>query len=429
MVVMKFIADFHIHSYLSRATSQEMILENIYKWAQLKGITVIGTGDFTHPKWFKEIAEKLEPAEPGLFSLKTKYSRNIDSEVPESCRAQVRFILTTEISSIYKKGGKIRKVHNLIFFPDLLSVSRFNNLLNKLGNLYSDGRPILGLDCKELLKLALTTSSEVYFVPAHIWTPHFSVLGASSGFDSLEECFEELTPMIHAVETGLSSDPPMNWRLSALDTVTLISNSDAHSPDRIGREANLFSTDLSYFSIIDALNNPHRGSFLGTIEFFPEEGKYHFDGHRFCGKRFCPEETIKHQGICPQCGKKVTIGVMHRVTKLADRPSGFIAEGRPGFQSLIGLLEVLGEIEGLGVKSQKVQKEYFRLLRMLGNELFILRECPLSGLKHSGLPLLVEAIDKVRKGEVNIIPGYDGEYGKIKIFTEEEKRSKQLKLF
>ncbi|MCX8012642.1 MAG: endonuclease Q family protein, partial [Desulfobacterota bacterium] len=294
---MKFIADFHIHSYLSRATSRDMNLENIYKWAQLKGVTVVGTGDFTNPKWLKEIKDKLEPAEPGLFSLKAKYSRPIDFEVPESCRTPVRFILSVEISSIYKKGERIRKVHNLIFFPDLLSVSRFNSLLQKLGNLFADGRPILGLDCKELLKLALTTSSEAYFVPAHIWTPHFSVLGANSGFDSLEECFEELTYMVRAAETGLSSDPPMNWRLSNLDTVTLVSNSDAHSPDRIGREANIFSTELSYFSIIDALNNPQKGNFLGTIEFFPEEGKYHFDGHRICGKRFCPEETIQNQGI------------------------------------------------------------------------------------------------------------------------------------
>jgi len=425
----KFIADFHIHSHLSRATSREMNLENIYKWAQLKGVAVVGTGDFTHPQWFKEINEKLEPAEPGLWALKPKYSRNIDEEVPQFCQALVRFILSVEISSIYKKGDKTRKVHNLIFFPDLNSVVRFNTQLQKIGNLSADGRPILGLDSKELLKLALTASGEAYFVPAHIWTPHFSVLGANSGFGSLEECFEELTPLIQAIETGLSSDPPMNWRLSALDKVALISNSDAHSPDRIGREANIFSTELSYFSILNALNHPEKGEFLGTIEFFPEEGKYHFDGHRACGERLSPAETIKQGGVCPRCGEKVTVGVMHRATELADRPLGFVPDGKPGFQSLIGLTEIISEIQESGVKSQKVQRDYFRLLQLLGNELYILRECPLFSLKNSGLTLLPEAINKVRKGEVNILPGYDGEYGTVRVFTQKEKDAKQLKLF
>ena len=429
MSIMKFIADFHIHSHLSRATSQQMNLDNIYKWAQLKGVTVVGTGDFTNPQWFKEISEKLEPAEPGLFVLKPQYRQTIDEEIPESCRALVRFILSVEISSIYKKFEKTRKVHNLIFFPDLRSVSRLNATLTKVGNLSSDGRPILGLDSKELFRMALDASHETYFVPAHIWTPHFSVLGANSGFDSLEECFEELTPLVHAVETGLSSDPPMNWRLSGLDKVTLISNSDAHSPDRIGREANIFSAELSYFSILDALNNPVKGGFLGTIEFFPEEGKYHFDGHRTCGERLSPAETIKHGGICPKCGKKVTVGVMHRVSELADRPLGFVPEGKPAFKSLIGLTGVISEIYGVGGKSKKAQNEYFRLLRLLGNELFILMDCPLPSLKNAGLSLLPQAINNVRKGEVSILPGYDGEYGKVKVFNDKEKTSNQLKLF
>jgi len=426
---MLFVADLHVHSYLSRATSREMNLENIYRWAQLKGVTVVGTGDFTNPQWFKELKDKLEPAEPGLFSLKTEYCRDIDEEVPESCRAPVRFMLSVEISSIYKKNGKTRKVHNLIFFPDLHSVSRFNAKLQNLGNITSDGRPILGVDSKELLKMSLDTSPESYFVPAHIWTPHFSVLGASSGFDSIEECFEELTPYIRCVETGLSSDPPMNWRLSALDKMTLISNSDAHSPDRIAREANIFSTDLSYNALIDALSYPGKGKFSGTIEFFPEEGKYHFDGHRSCGQRMSPEETIKYRGRCPSCGRKVTVGVMHRVTELADRPSGFIPERKPSFVSLIGLAEIISEIYGVGVKSKKVQKDYFRLLRLLGNELFILMDCPLKDLKSSGLSSLPEAIDKVRKCEVAIIPGYDGEYGKVRIFDDPDKVSNQLSLF
>ena len=426
---MQFIADFHIHSYLSRATSREMNLENIYRWAQLKGVTVVGTGDFTNPHWFKELKEKLEPAEPGLFILKPEYSQKVDEDVPESCRAPVRFILTVEISNIYKKNGKTRKVHNLIFFPDFSSASRFNARLQNLGNISSDGRPILGIDSKELLKIALDTSPESYFVPAHIWTPHFSVLGASSGFDSIEECFEELTPHIHSVETGLSSDPPMNWRLSALDKVTLISNSDAHSPDRIGREANIFSTDLSYYAMIEALNHPEKGEFLGTIEFFPEEGKYHFDGHRACSQRMTPEETIKNQGRCPICGKKVTVGVMHRVIELADRPSGFIPQGKPSFESLIGLTEIISEIQAVGTKSKKVQNDYFRLLRLLGSELFILRECSLNTLKSAGIPLLPKAIEKVRNCDVNIIPGYDGEYGKVRVFKEHEKISNQLSLF
>ena len=406
-----------------------MNLENLYRWAQLKGITVVGTGDFTNPHWLKELNEKLEPAEPGLFSLKTTYAQKIDEEVPESCRAPVRFMLSVEISSIYKKHDKTRKVHNLIFFPDLQSVFRFNAALQKVGNLLSDGRPILGVDSKELLKLALDVSPQSYFVPAHIWTPHFSVLGASSGFDSLEECFEELTPHVRCVETGLSSDPPMNWRLSALDKITLISNSDAHSPDRIAREANIFSTDLSYYAIIEALNNPGKDTFLGTIEFFPEEGKYHFDGHRACGRRMTPEETVTSQGRCSKCGRKVTVGVMHRVTVLADRPAGYIPGGRPSFVSLIGLAGVISEIHEVGGKSKKVQNEYFRLLRLLGNELFILMECPLTALKNAGLSLLPEAINKVRRREVVIMPGYDGEYGKVRIFNEKEKAAKQLSLF
>jgi uncharacterized protein (TIGR00375 family) len=426
---MKFIADLHMHSHLSRATSRVMNLENIYKWAQLKGVTVVGTGDFTNPQWFKEISQKLDPAEPGLFVLKPQYRQTIDEEIPESCRAEVRFILSVEISSIYKKHDKTRKVHNLIFFPDLRSVSRLNVMLTKVGNLASDGRPILGLDSKELFRMALDASHETYFVPAHIWTPHFSVLGASSGFDSLEECFEDLTPLIHAVETGLSSDPPMNWRLSGLDKVTLISNSDAHSPDRIGREANIFCTELSYFSILDALNNPEKEEFLGTIEFFPEEGKYHFDGHRACGERLSPEKTIKYGGMCPACGKKVTMGVLHRVTELADRSLDFVPDGKPAFKSLIGLNGVISEIYEVGGKSKKVQNEYFRLLRTLGNELSILMDCPLTVIKNAGLSLLPEAIDNVRNGKVSILPGYDGEYGKVKVFSDKEKSLNQRSLF
>jgi len=426
---MNFIADLHVHSYLSRATSKQMNLESLYRWAQLKGVTLVGTGDFTHPQWFKEIREKLEPAEPGLFSLKKECRKSIDEDIPESCRALVRFMLSVEISSIYKKNGKTRKVHNLVFFPDFQSVARFNAKLQKVGNIASDGRPILGLDSKELLRIALDTSIDSYFIPAHIWTPHFSVLGSKSGFDSIEECFEELTPYIHCGETGLSSDPPMNWRLSALDKITLISNSDAHSPDRLAREANLFSTDLSYYAIVKALNVPERGELLKTIEFFPEEGKYHFDGHRACNQCLSPEETIKQNGFCPACGRKVTVGVMHRVTELADRPSGFALDGRPPFLSVVGLAEIISQIYGVGPRSKKVQNEYFRLLRMLGNELFILIDCSISDLGNSGLSLLAPAVENMRNQNVEIIPGYDGEYGKVMVLNDNDKSANQLSLF
>lgn len=425
---MRFVADFHVHSSFSRATSQQMNLENLYRWAQLKGVTVVGTGDFTHPQWFKELQKKLVPAEPGLFSLRSEHCRAVEEDVPESCRAQVRFMLSGEISSIYKKHDKTRKVHNLICFSDLDSASRFTRRLEKIGNVTSDGRPIVGLDSKDLLHMALDTSPECLFVPAHIWTPHFSVLGASSGFDSLEECFEELTCHISAVETGLSSDPPMNWRVSALDRVTLVSNSDAHSPDRLAREANVFSTELSYQAIIAALTHPEHGGFQGTIEFFPEEGKYHLDGHRDCAQRLTPEETATHGGRCPGCGRKVTVGVMHRVMELADRPHGFSDAARPIFHSLIGLSEILAEVLGVGEKSKKVLLEYYRLLRLYGNELFILMDCPLSSLKSCGISLLPEAIDRVRTRRVKVLPGYDGEYGKVRVFDGTEKTAIQHSL-
>ena len=305
---MKFIADFHVHSKFSRATSKNLDLENLYIAAQIKGVTVVGTGDFTYPGWFSEISEKLQPAEPGLFKLKDEHAAICDAQVPRSCRAEVRFILSTEISNIYKKNDKTRKNHNLIMMPDLAVAETFNARLDKIGNIKSDGRPILGLDARNLLDILLETSQEAFLIPAHIWTPWFSVLGSKSGFDSIEECFDDLTPYIFAVETGLSSDPPMNWRVSGLDGLTLVSNSDAHSPQNLGREANIFNTDLSFGAIKAALKNGDRNHFLGTIEFYPEEGKYHFDGHRNCNVRLHPQETIKNNGKCPVCGKPLTIG-------------------------------------------------------------------------------------------------------------------------
>jgi uncharacterized protein (TIGR00375 family) len=413
---MRFIADFHIHSRYSRATSGDMIPEAIWKWAQLKGISVVGTGDYTHPKWFRELNDKLEPLGNGLFRLKKAYCGN---NVPPSCQGEVSFMLTTEISCIYSKNKRTRKVHCLVFVPDFASAARLSISLAKIGNINSDGRPILGLDAKELLKIVLDTSPEAMLVPAHAWTPHFSVFGAASGFDSLEECFEELTPNIYAIETGLSTDPAMNWRLSKLDGITLISNSDAHSPAKMGREANIFDTDMTYPAILEALKT--RKGFAGTIEFFPEEGKYHFDGHRDCGVSLTPKETKQHDFLCPMCGKRVTVGVLHRVDLLADREEGARPAGAPPFKSIIPLPEIISETIRVGVSSKAVDAIYQKLLAELGNEFAILLDRPLADIERAGSPQLREAIERVRAGKVHIAPGFDGEFGKIKIFEEIER--------
>jgi uncharacterized protein (TIGR00375 family) len=394
-----------------------MNLESLWKWAQLKGITVIGTGDFTHPEWFNEIKEKLEPAGNNLFTLKDKLQTN---DIPSSCKSDVYFMLTAEISSIYSKKGKTRKIHNLIFAPDLSIAARINTLLAHIGNLSSDGRPILGLDAKNLLKIVLDSSPDALLVPAHAWTPHFSVFGSESGFDSLTECFEELIPHVYAIETGLSSDPPMNWRLSSLDHITLISNSDAHSPSKLGRESNIFDTEISYKAIKNAIKN--KKGFVGTIEFFPEEGKYHYDGHRSCGISLSPIETIKNNYLCPACRRKVTIGVMHRVEKLADRPDGFRLQDAPIHHSLIPLSEIIAQALKVGTNTKTVESEYLKLLSSLGNEFRILMDTPLSAIEKAGSTSLSEAVSKMRSGEVYISPGFDGEYGKIKIFEEVDRK-------
>ena len=414
---MHFIADLHIHSKYSRATSKEMSPESIWRWAQLKGIAVIGTGDFTHPKWFKELQEKFEPSGNGLFRLRDSFK---SKDIPESCRAEVFFLLSAEISCIYSKNGKTRKIHSIIFVPHFDDAARINISLSKIGNLHADGRPILGLDAKELLKIVKDLSQDFLFTPAHAWTPHFSVFGAESGFDSLEECFEELTPHIYAIETGLSSDPAMNWRLSSLDRLTLISNSDAHSLSKIGREANILDTDQTYNSIISAIKT--KKGFLGTIEFFPEEGKYHFDGHRFCGVSLSPKETIKHNYLCPVCGKKVTVGVMHRVEKLADREDGYRPSDAPRYHSIIPLTEILAEALKVGVNSKAVKNIYYNLLQKLGNEFKILMDIPIEEIEKISSPLIREAVSRMRTGNLYIAPGYDGEYGKIKIFEPVERK-------
>ncbi|MBI4378910.1 MAG: DNA helicase UvrD [Nitrospinae bacterium] len=416
---MHFIADLHIHSRYSRATSKDMSPEGIWKWAQLKGITVIGSGDFTHPKWFKELREKIEPAGNGLFLLKKGFQIN---DIPDSCKSNVFFLLSAEVSCIYRKKGKTRKIHSIILIPDFTDAERINTALSRRGNLNADGRPILGIDTKELLKIIIDVSPHSLFIPAHAWTPHFSIFGAESGFDSLEECFEELTNHIYAIETGLSSDPPMNWRLSALDRITLISNSDAHSLKKIGREATIFDTDISYKAIVKAIKT--KKGFIGTIEFFPEEGKYHYDGHRLCGVRLSPKDTIKHNYLCPVCGKKVTVGVMHRVEKLADRKDGFIPEGFPSFYSIIPLPEIISETLNIGINSKGVDNVYQRLLQRLGSEFKILMHTSLEDIGEAGSALLREAISRMRSGNVFIKPGFDGEYGKIEIFKIAEIRDK-----
>lgn len=414
---MKYIADFHVHSKYSRATSPDMCPEGLWRWSQIKGIKVVGTGDFTHPQWLDELQTKLEPAAEGLFALKKKF--RLDA-VPESCRADISFILSAEISCIYRKNDKTRKVHCIVIAPAFDDALRINKRLSLIGNLSADGRPILGLDAKELLKIIIRESPEAMLIPAHIWTPHFSVFGAVSGFDALEECFEELTPHIYALETGLSSDPSMNWRLSSLDSITLISNSDAHSPRKLGREANILDTDISYPSILSALKT--RSGFSGTIEFYPEEGKYHADGHRACGVCLSPEETMRHNYLCPVCGRKVTVGVLHRVTKLADRKDGFRPEGAPPYRSIIPLEEIIAEIRKVGVNSKAVSKVYTQLLEDHGNEFRILLDVPIEDIEGSGFPQVAEAISRMRANRIFIAPGYDGEFGKIKIFEEVKRK-------
>ena len=428
---MKFVADLHLHSHYSRATSKDLDFEHLAKWAQLKGVHVVGTGDIAHPGWLQEMKEKLEPAEAGLFKLKDEYAQTIQSELPASCQAPVRFMLAGEISSIYKKYEQVRKVHNVIFAPSLAAVEKIQAALARIGNITSDGRPILGLDSRDLLEIILEIEPQNYLIPAHIWTPWFSLLGSKSGFDSVEACFEDLTPHIFALETGLSSDPPMNWRVSALDRYTLVSNSDAHSPQKLAREANLFDTELSYPAIFEALRTGNPQTFLGTVEFFPEEGKYHADGHRKCNISWLPKVTIEHNYLCPVCGKPVTVGVMHRVETLADRPAGARPARPHPFHSLIPLPEILAEVYGVGAKSRRVSQSYEQLLARLGPELVILRELPLAEIERAGGSLLAEAIRRMRCGEVSVAAGYDGEYGVIKLFGDDERDSLagQLSLF
>ena len=411
---MFFYSDLHIHSKYSRATSRDCNLEQLAFWAKKKGLSVISTGDFTHPAWFNEIKEKLVPADDGTFRLRP----DIEKTIFNPDEQPVRFILSVEISTIYKKWDKTRKVHHVCFMPNLESAETFRQKLGAIGNIVSDGRPILGLDSRSLLETTLESGDGAYIIPAHIWTPWFSVLGSKSGFDSIEECYEDLSEHIFAVETGLSSDPEMNWHVSKLDRFRLVSNSDAHSPAKLAREATVFDTNPDYFSIMNALKTGN--GYVGTVEFFPEEGKYHEDGHRKCNVCLTPEETKALNGICPVCGKPLTIGVSYRVNELSDRKGDFTPPATAGqVFSLVPLPEIISEILGVGVASKSVVTEYERITQKLGSELSILREIPIDDIAKIS-PLLGEGISRLRQGKVIKHAGYDGEYGVIKLFEQDE---------
>jgi uncharacterized protein (TIGR00375 family) len=415
---MQFIADLHIHSKYSRACSRDCDLEHLAWWAARKGIAVVGTGDICHPAWGEEIRTKLEPAEPGLFRLRPDLERDVLRTLPPSCRNPVRFLLSVEISTIYKRDDATRKVHHLLYVPDLAAMDELTRKLGRIGNLASDGRPILGLDSRDLLEITLASGDGSYLVPAHIWTPWFAALGSKSGFDSIADCYVDLADHIFAVETGLSSDPAMNWRVSGLDRYRLVSNSDAHSPPALGREATVFDTEIDYWSIREALRTGD--GFAGSIEFFPEEGKYHLDGHRRCEVRLEPAETRQRGERCPVCGSPVTVGVQHRVEVLADRPDGSRPPGASDFRSLVQLPEIVGEICGVGPKSKRVEAEVSGLVARLGPELDILQHVPLDDVASQGSTLLAEALGRLRRGEVLRDAGYDGEYGVIRLFHPKE---------
>jgi uncharacterized protein (TIGR00375 family) len=423
---MRWVADLHIHSHFSMATSKECNPRNLHRWAALKGVALVGTGDFTHPGWRAELRESLRPAEPGFYRLKEIPAAEIPGQ------SEVRFVVTGEISTIYKKNGRCRKVHHLVVLPSLEAADRISNRLEALGmNIRSDGRPILGLDSYLLLQLILELAPETIFIPAHIWTPHFSVFGSNSGFDDLAECYEDLASQIFALETGLSSDPAMNWRWSALDRFNLVSNSDAHNPQNLAREANLFTAEFSYSGLRTALVDRTSADFNGTLEFFPEEGKYHWDGHRNCQVCWEPEETIRHGAICPVCGRKVTVGVAARIAALADRPAGFKPENAKTYLSLVPLREVIGAAFRVGAKTQKTEQVYWRLLRDFGPEIAILTKVDPDLIGARAGTLIATGIRRLRERQVIIKPGYDGEYGVISLFDEAERRAilGQPKLF
>jgi DNA helicase-2/ATP-dependent DNA helicase PcrA len=424
---MEHVVDLHIHSHFSRATSKNCDFDHLYYWGKLKGIHIIGTGDFTHPEWFAEMREKLEPAEPGLYRLKAEFAAPMDEQLPPNVRSNpIRFIPTSEIATIYKKGDKVRKLHQLLIAPSLETVSTINARLERIGNLKADGRPILGLDSKELLRIVLESDPRALYIPAHIWTPWFGLFGSKSGFDSIAECYDELAPHITAIETGLSSDPAMNWRVSQLDNIAITSNSDAHSPQKLGREATLVRAELSFDDIIGAYKtNDQR--LVGTIEFFPEEGKYHADGHRACSVRLTPDQTREHNGLCPVCGKPLVVGVENRLGEVADRAPGVALNTSKKVEYIIPLAEIIAELKAVtSTSGRAVQAEYHNVLARLGDEFSVLRHVPIAAIHDAGFPLLAIAIDRLRRGDVVRDPGYDGIYGTIKVFKTPAERHETM---
>ncbi|HQO37336.1 MAG TPA: endonuclease Q family protein [Candidatus Omnitrophota bacterium] len=413
---MEFIADFHIHSKYSRATSRDMDVKHLADWAKLKGITLMGTGDFTHHLWLEELRRNLTDLGNGLFKHK-----------------DVHFILTAEVSSIYSKKGRTYRIHNVIIAPSFKSVEKINDALGRRGNLASDGRPILGVDAEEVARIVFDIDENCMIVPAHIFTPWFALFGSMSGFDRIEDCFEKQTDKIFALETGLSSDPAMNWRLSALDRFSLISNSDSHSPAKIGREANVFNCDLDYKTIREVLKTKDKKRFLYTIEFFPEEGKYHYDGHRLCGIAMSPEESMKHNNICPKCRRPLTIGVMNRVCRLADRPEGFVPENAIPYKSLVPLSEMIAEAKGIKSASVASEKEYFNAVAKFGTEFNILLKASRDEIAKGLSPRIADGVMRMRQGKVKAVAGYDGEYGRISVFGKDDdaapQAEQQLSLF
>lgn len=399
----KIIADFHLHSRYSRATSKDLTVEELAKWAKIKGIGVLGTGDFTHPFWMEELKERLCPTGSGLMEFQGTH-----------------FILTSEVNTLFYKAGRAHQIHHVLFAPSFEAVERINQELSAFGDLAIDGRPTFRMEAWRLVEVVLGIEPRCLIVPAHAWTPHFSIFGSNSGFDTVEECFEHQAKNIFALETGLSSDPAMNWRLSRLDRYALISNSDCHSARKIGREANVFDCELSYDAIIGSIKSKDPKRFLFTVEFFPEEGKYHLDGHRNCKTRLSPPETKRNGFLCPACGRRVTVGVMHRVEDLADRPEGTQPAGRIPFKSLVGLDKIIANALGLGEDTQGVEREYHKLVASCGSEFEILLDVPEESLRKATTPRILDGILRMRQGRVSIEPGYDGEYGKIKIFQEEE---------
>jgi DNA helicase II / ATP-dependent DNA helicase PcrA len=428
---MEYISDLHLHSKYSRATSRDLNIGGLYKGARIKGIDIIGTGDFTHPQYFKEIENELESVGGGLYSFKRKDEIKVEVAGDKS---DPKFLLTTEIANIYKRHNKVRRMHTCVLAPGIDEAKELNGQLEKIGNIKSDGRPILGMDVEKMARLIWSVSEDFIIIPAHAWTPWFAIFGSKSGFDSIEECFGDLSDKIYAIETGLSSDPMMNWRWSYLDNISLISNSDAHSLPNLGREATVFDLEkLSVQNIRQALNkkvsHSKKDKILYTIEFYPQEGKYHFDGHRDCKFVCDPKQTKKLKGICPKCKKPLTIGVDNRVEELADRDNPKI---NGDYKYIVPLQEIIADAFDQAKSTKKVQCVYDAMIKEVGDEFSILLKIQIDRIKEFSIPELADGIQRVRDGKIHIEPGYDGEYGVVSVFEKDEQisaKSRQKVLF